>query len=80
MHLTNYAINKSHEDYEKGETDNSGNKKFMTYVLDYIKKETENQQVWERIKDLCIKTLIAVQPALAHNYKAARPQNSEESL
>ena len=80
MHLTNYAINKSHEDYEKGETDNSGNKKFMTYVLDYIKKETENQQVWERIKDLCIKTLIAVQPALAHSYKAARPQNSEESL
>ena len=40
MHLTNYAINKSHKDYEKNKTsmeDNVGHKRSLTFTMQYIK-------------------------------------------
>jgi|TARA_B110001450_G_C17636756_1_gene487513 tubulin polyglutamylase TTLL6/13 len=39
MHLTNYAINKFHKDYEKNKTSNSddtGHKRSLTYTMKYI--------------------------------------------
>lgn len=80
MHLTNYAINKNHANYEEGDLDNKGSKRFLSYILKHIEENENNFGVWERIKEMCIKTLIAVQPALAHSYRAAKPQAAENSL
>lgn len=80
MHLTNYAINKSHEQYGKGDIENKGSKRFLSYVLTYIEQNESKANVWSKIKDLTLKTLIAVQPSLSHSYKAARHQSTTDSL
>lgn len=36
MHLTNYAINKSHKNYEKNGGDDIGHKRSLTYTMKYI--------------------------------------------
>ena len=80
MHLTNYAINKDHEDYEEGDIENKGSKKFLTYILKHIKENDNDSTMWNKIKDIIMKSLIAVQPNLAHSYKSSRPQSTDWSL
>ena len=70
MHLTNYAINKYHEDYESGDEDNEGHKRYTSWILDYVKENFQDDNLWDRIKDLLIKTMISVQPSLAHSYRS----------
>ena len=80
MHLTNYAINKDHENYEEGDIQNQGSKKFLTFILNHIEQNNNDNTIWTKIKDIIIKSLIAVQPNLAHSYKASRPQTADSSL
>lgn len=42
MHLTNYAINKYHEDYEEGDDANCGHKRYLSYLFEYL-EETEGK-------------------------------------
>lgn len=42
MHLTNYAINKFHKDYEKNGSDEIGHKRSLTYTLKYIEEQGHN--------------------------------------
>jgi len=77
--LTNYAINKNHEDYESGDEDNTGHKKSLEHILEFIREEHGCDSMWERIKDIIAKTLITVEPSLAHSYRSSRPQDLENS-
>jgi tubulin polyglutamylase TTLL6/13 len=77
MHLTNYAINKNHEDYEDGDDTNCGHKRYMSYIFDYIRENEGENNIWEKIKDIINKALITVQPSLAHAYKTSRPHDVE---
>jgi tubulin polyglutamylase TTLL6/13 len=69
MHLTNYAINKDHEDYEEGDGSNTGHKRYMSYIFDHLDENEGPNKVWENIKDLINKALITVQPSLSHAYR-----------
>lgn len=69
MHLTNYAINKGHEDYEDGDDDNSGHKRYLSYILEYFEENEGPNNIWNNIKDIIIKALITVQPSLSHAYR-----------
>jgi hypothetical protein len=66
MHLTNYAINKSHKDYEKNNSsnnDNIGHKRSLTYSMRYIEeKGHDSKKVMQDIKETIVKSLLTVQP------------------
>lgn len=79
MHLTNYAINKNHEDYEEGDDTNGGHKRYLSYVLDLIEENEGENDIWEKIKDIINKALITVQPSLSHAYRTCRPHDVENS-
>ena len=84
MHLTNYAINKSNKDYEKNKTsleDNVGHKRSLTYTMKYIQeKGHDSKQVMEDIKETIVKSLLTVQPQLAHTYRSCQPDDVENSM
>ena len=79
MHLTNYAINKNSENFvfnENPEDDNVGHKRSLTSTMKQIEEMGyDTVKLWERIKDIIVKTLCAVQPSLAHTYKACQPDD-----
>ena len=89
MHLTNYAINKEAEGFvqnqNEAETD-VGHKRSLTAILDHIDKnrkteeEPTGDQVWEDIKQVCVKTLMAGIHPIANCYKSSRPHDVENSL
>jgi len=89
MHLTNYAINKEadgfiqNEDVDRGDV---GHKRSLTSIFQYIdsqRKSPEDKtgdEVWEDIKQVCIKTIMAGIHPISHLYKSSKPQDMENSL
>jgi hypothetical protein len=73
-HLTNYAINKQHEDFTAGV---DGAKRRLGHVFDTISCEAgfDVDALWGDCQQLIVKTLIAVQPDLAHAYASCRPSH-----
>lgn len=73
-HLTNYAINKQHEDFTAGV---DGAKRRLGHVFDTISREAgfDVDALWGDCQQLIAKTLIAVQPDLAHAYASCRPSH-----
>jgi tubulin polyglutamylase TTLL6/13 len=84
MHLTNYAINKSNKDYEKNtekDQDDKGHKRSLNFTLKFIKEKGHDPDlVMANIKQTIIKSLITVQPSLAHTYKSCQPDDVENSM
>jgi len=75
MHLTNYAINKQNKAvYEKNKTsasDDVGHKRSLTYTMKFIEeKGFDSEKVMADIKQTIVKSLISVQPAIAHTYRS----------
>ena len=74
MHLTNYAINKSHSNFQQNkgvENDNLGHKRSLTFALKYIEEMGhDSKAVYKDIKNTIIKTIFTVQPVLSHIYKS----------
>ncbi|KAJ3322091.1 Tubulin polyglutamylase ttll6 [Boothiomyces sp. JEL0866] len=64
MHLTNYAINKNSKGFVVDEE--SGSKRSIKMVLQELEKlkDVKQEVIWNRIKDVIVKTIITVQPAL----------------
>lgn len=84
MHLTNYAINKSSNNFVKstGEDDDSANKRTMTSIFEYmqeVEKGFSAEAMMDKIEDICVKTVLAAQPALAHAYRTCQPDDLENS-
>jgi hypothetical protein len=51
MHLTNYAINKSHKDYEKNGSEEVGHKRSLTHSMKVIQDQGhDSEKVMEDIK------------------------------
>lgn len=89
MHLTNYAINKEAEGFVQNQNEaeaDVGHKRSLTAILDHIDKHRKSDQdptgdeVWEDIKQVCVKTLMAGIHPIANCYKSARPHDVENSL
>ena len=75
MHLTNYAINKQSGNFVKsrGVEDEEGSKRSLTTILDYMEaneQDFDREDMMDSIEDICVKTAISAQPALAHAYRA----------
>lgn len=74
MHLTNYAINKNSDEFvfnsdpARGDV---GSKRSLQWFRWWLQHNGYNAQlVWARIGHMAIKTIIAAQPELAHNYRS----------
>lgn len=83
MHLTNYAINKSATNYNKasGTNDDEGHKRSLTFALQYIERMGhDSSKVLTDIKSVIIKTLISVQPSLAHTYRYCQPDDLSNAM
>ena len=90
MHLTNYAINKHSEDFvpeDESEAENA-NKRSIRWFLDWFANaygEEEKKKLWSQIGDVCLKTIMAIQPTLAQEYHstfakflpARKPQSNQ---
>lgn len=70
MHLTNYAINKQSDNFEKNQDEegvDSGHKRSVSAVLKLIEDNVEGKTVeglWQEIEDIAVKTLISAQAHL----------------
>ena len=80
VHLTNYAINKRNENFHAGdaEDDDSGHKRSIAAVLRTLEEHgVDVKKLWAQIVDVIIKTFLAVQPQLAHMYRAGQPNDRD---
>ncbi|NXY16062.1 TTLL4 polyglutamylase, partial [Atrichornis clamosus] len=65
MHLTNYSVNKKNTEYKSNldETACQGHKWALTALWSYLtQKGVNSEAIWEKIKDIVIKTIIASEP------------------
>lgn len=78
-HLTNFAINKFHPDFESNRDArraDRGHKRNLAFIWDYLRKKNYSPEiVWTEIKKLALKTIISVHPSLQHNYKSCQPDD-----
>lgn len=79
MHLTNYAINKENPKYVFNtslENLSHGHKKSLAEFFQTLKNfDLPAHDYWSQIKDQIVKTLIAGQSHLMHEYRMAQPHN-----
>uniref|UniRef100_A0A8D2LNN7 Tubulin polyglutamylase TTLL13 n=1 Tax=Varanus komodoensis TaxID=61221 RepID=A0A8D2LNN7_VARKO len=74
MHLTNYAINKHHENFVRD--DNTGSKRKLSTLNAWMREHSfDTTLLWRDIEDIIIKTLIAAHPVLKHNYRTCFPNH-----
>uniref|UniRef100_A0A8C3TEA8 Tubulin tyrosine ligase like 4 n=1 Tax=Chelydra serpentina TaxID=8475 RepID=A0A8C3TEA8_CHESE len=65
MHLTNYSVNKKNAEYKANvdETACQGHKWALKALWSYLSQKGVNSEaIWEKIKDIVIKTIIASEP------------------
>ncbi|KAM4697552.1 tubulin monoglutamylase TTLL4 [Rhinophrynus dorsalis] len=65
MHLTNYSVNKNNADYKPNPDQAAcqGHKWALKALWNYLNQQGLNSdRIWERIKDMVIKTIIASEP------------------
>lgn len=70
MHLTNYAVNKKSASFEPSRLHDDGSKRSLSSVFDLIHSEEgpEPATMWQQIKELCERTLLAIKPSLIEHY------------
>ena len=72
MHLTNYAINKSSNKFEKNQSaDNTGvgSKRTIKWFREHLASlGHDDVKMWDDVTDVVNKTIISAQPHLAHMY------------
>uniref|UniRef100_A0A8D0H960 Tubulin tyrosine ligase like 4 n=1 Tax=Sphenodon punctatus TaxID=8508 RepID=A0A8D0H960_SPHPU len=65
MHLTNYSVNKKNIDYRSNadETACQGHKWALKALWSYLtQKGVNSEAIWEKIKDIVVKTIVASEP------------------
>ena len=80
MHLTNYAINKNSADFVQPEdlADDGSHKRTVSSLMATLRAEGhDTTRLWQLIGELCVKTLISVQPHLEHTYYSCRQRSDD---
>lgn len=83
MHLTNYAVNKNNPNFIHCEDsdDDSGHKRTLISTFELLESEGYNiEQLKNEIDDSIIKTIISIQPTLAHHYKSCQPDDTANNM
>jgi tubulin polyglutamylase TTLL6/13 len=82
IHLTNYAINKNHKNFifnEKGS--DKGHKRSLKSFWESLSEQgIQTDIIMDEIKDIIIKTFLAVQPQLAHEYRSCLSEDIDGSM
>lgn len=84
VHLTNYSINKSAENFlenQRIQADNYGHKWSLSALNRHLRcVGVDVKLMWERIMDLIVKTLLSVEPIIAKSTRevASHPDNCFE--
>ncbi|KAI4497308.1 hypothetical protein M0802_007555 [Mischocyttarus mexicanus] len=72
MHLTNYAVNKHSRMYIVDEE--IGSKRKISTLLKWLKvKNIDVDDLWNKIDEIIIKTILAAHPILKHSYRTCFP-------
>nr|XP_003215124.1 PREDICTED: tubulin polyglutamylase TTLL4 [Anolis carolinensis]XP_008110400.1 PREDICTED: tubulin polyglutamylase TTLL4 [Anolis carolinensis] len=72
MHLTNYSINKKNIEYKSNADENAcqGHKWALKALWNYLsQKGVDSEVIWEKIKDIVVKTIIASEPYITNLVK-----------
>lgn len=84
MHLTNYAINKNNPSFKYNsnpEDDDIGHKRSLKSTYKYLLSIGKNVDLLkEKIDEIILKTIFAVQPSLTHAYKSCQPEDFTNSM
>ncbi|XP_021053998.1 tubulin polyglutamylase TTLL4 isoform X1 [Mus pahari] len=83
MHLTNYSVNKKNTDYQANadETACQGHKWALKALWNYLSQKGINSDaIWEKIKDVVVKTIISSEPYVTNLLKlyVRRPYSCHE--
>ena len=74
IHLTNYAINKDNPAFVVNETceeDQCGHKRSLTSLFTTLEEQgVDIDNLWARIHEIVIKTLVVAQPFVVDAYKS----------
>lgn len=74
MHLTNYAVNKSSDNfvaYEGADREHLGSKRSLQWLLEWVASQRGQKHadaLWRKIGDVCVKTLVSILPTLHREY------------
>ncbi|EFN87900.1 Tubulin polyglutamylase ttll6 [Harpegnathos saltator] len=78
MHLTNYAINKHSRMYIID--DEIGSKRKISVLNKWLRaKDVDVDELWGKIDEIVIKTVLAAYPVLKHSYHACFPTHDKTS-
>ena len=81
MHLTNYAINKHNENFtfnQDADKTDEGSKWSMSSLFKYLDEQGfDVKHIWFQIKDMVVKTVLSIQPLLAHNYRMCLEEDND---
>ena len=84
MHLTNYAINCKNPDFEENvnpEDAGDGHKRSLQAILQLLEEDGhDTKKMMRDIEDMIVKTLLAVQPSLAHVYHSCQPDDVANAM
>ncbi|XP_031223849.1 tubulin polyglutamylase TTLL4 isoform X3 [Mastomys coucha] len=83
MHLTNYSVNKKNTEYQANadETSCQGHKWALKALWNYLSQKGINSDaIWEKIKDVVVKTIISSEPYVTNLLKlyVRRPYSCHE--
>lgn len=82
MHLTNYSVNRHNESFDNDDSYDKGSKRTIKFFNAWLAARGYCvSELWTRITDMIIKTLIVANPHVTHSYQACRPgaSSAEES-
>ncbi|CAD7922527.1 unnamed protein product [Amoebophrya sp. A120] len=70
MHLTNYAVNKKSIDFQPSRAHDDGSKRSLSSVFDliYAEEGPSPDTMWQQIKELAERTVLAIKPSLIEHY------------
>jgi len=76
MHLTNYSVNKHSSKFKSSRAHDSGSKRSLSAILQTLEAEggPAATTMWASIKELCERTLLALQPGLIEAYSTRQPK------
>jgi len=81
MHLTNYSVNKTNENFERHNDMDRGSKRSVKSLMKHLSNDGHDTvKVWRDIADLVVKTLIVASPEVSHAYRMCRPNSKNSKL
>eukprot|EP01062_Namystynia_karyoxenos_P001203 TRINITY_DN10406_c0_g1_i1.p1 TRINITY_DN10406_c0_g1~~TRINITY_DN10406_c0_g1_i1.p1 ORF type:complete len:958 (+),score=282.34 TRINITY_DN10406_c0_g1_i1:85-2874(+) len=78
VHLTNYAVQRKSRKFvfnDDAGSGHTGTKRDFGFLAAYLRRHNfDPEQLWDKVRDLIVKTLISVQEHLRHTYRSCFPE------